>query len=176
MPFHHVAIASRDIEATHAFYSEAMGFELVKVEVARAGERGWAKHLFYDTGGGELIAFWDLHDEDLPEDWSPAIATGLGLPRWTNHIAFGASDRTDVESRKKRWLEHGVDVVEIDHGWCLSIYAGDPNGIVVEFCTTTRAFTPEDREAARALLADPAPDVPEPPPVIVHRASDYRGG
>ena len=50
MGFHHVAIATRDVDATHRFYSEAMGFELVKVEVGPAGESGFAKHLFYDTG------------------------------------------------------------------------------------------------------------------------------
>ena len=79
MAFHHLAIATRDLKATHAFYTEAMGFTLVKVAVGKAGERGFAKHLFYDTGNGEMIAFWDLHDPDLGDDWSPAIATGLGM-------------------------------------------------------------------------------------------------
>jgi catechol 2,3-dioxygenase-like lactoylglutathione lyase family enzyme len=75
MGFHHLALATRDIKATHEFYTAAMGFDLVKVAVGPAGKRGFAKHLFYDTGNGELIAFWDLHDPDLTEDWSPAIAT-----------------------------------------------------------------------------------------------------
>jgi catechol 2,3-dioxygenase-like lactoylglutathione lyase family enzyme len=175
MSFHHVAIATRDTRATHAFYAQATGFPLVKVEVVRVGEEGWGKHLFYDTGGDGLLAFWELHDESIPADFSPAIASGLGLPRWTNHIAFAASDRSDLEARKKRWLEHGIDVVEIDHGWCRSIYANDPNDIMVEFCVTTAAFGAAERERAARLLADPAPDVPEPPPVRVHRASEYRG-
>src|SRR2546421_509771 len=33
MAFHHVALATRDLEATHRFYTEAMGFELVKAVV-----------------------------------------------------------------------------------------------------------------------------------------------
>jgi catechol 2,3-dioxygenase-like lactoylglutathione lyase family enzyme len=90
MGFHHLALATRDIKATHEFYTAAMGFELVKVAVGPAGERGFAKHLFYDTGNGELIAFWDLHDPDLKQDWSPAIATGLGLPT----AAASAGSRT----------------------------------------------------------------------------------
>ena len=64
MAYHHVALATRDLDATHRFYTEAMGFELVKSVVAptrRPG--GWAKHVFYDTGGDGLIAFWDLHDD-----------------------------------------------------------------------------------------------------------------
>ena len=57
MGFHHLAIATRDVKANHEFYTGPMGFELVKVVVGRSGQDGWAKHLFYDTGNGELIAF-----------------------------------------------------------------------------------------------------------------------
>ena len=169
MAYHHLAIATRDLEATHAFYTEAMGFALVKVAVGPAGKRGFAKHLFYDTGDGELMAFWDLHDPDLDPDWSPAIATGLGLPLWTNHIAFRADDRTDLERRRERWLAHGHDVIEIDHGWCVSIYATDPNGILVEFCITTDAGY-ADPETARRLLADPTPPMDPEPPTRRYRA------
>ena len=170
MGFHHVAIATRDLEATHTFYSEAMGFELVKVEVAQAGKRGFAKHLFYDTGDGRLMAIWDLHDPELSDDWSPSIATGLGLPVWTNHIAFDATDASDMDTRRQRWLDHGVDVMEIDHGWCHSIYAEDPNGILVEFCRTTRELTAEDRAEALALLKDPQPEVARAPTPKMYRA------
>ncbi len=173
MGFHHLALATRDIKATHEFYTAAMGFELVKVAVGPAGKRGFAKHLFYDTGNGELIAFWDLHDPDFTEDWSPAIATGLGLPPWTNHVAFQAVDRADIDRRRERWLAHGVDVMEVDHGWCLSIYATDPNGILVEFCTTTQADY-ADRAEAERRLAEPAPPLDPKPPTRVFRAVDYR--
>ena len=172
MSFHHTAFATRDPGATHAFYTEAMGFELVKVEVAPTPKGGWAKHFFYDTGGGELMAFWDLHDESIPEGWSPAISTGLGLPQWVNHLAFAASDLDDLENRKMRLLDAGHDVVEIDHGWCSSIYANDPNGILVEFCTTTRVFTEADRQEAQRLLADPSPPVMAAPEPKFFLASD----
>ena len=32
MPYHHLAIATRDMKATHEFYTDAMGFELVRAE------------------------------------------------------------------------------------------------------------------------------------------------
>ena len=67
MAFHHVAIATRDTEANHRFYTEATGFELAKVEVAKTPKGGWAKHLFYETGEGQMIAFWELHDDTLPQ-------------------------------------------------------------------------------------------------------------
>jgi len=170
MGIHHVAIATKDAKATHEFYTGAMGFRLVKVEVGRAGQDGFAKHLFYDTGGGGMIAFWDFHDPDLGDDWSPAIATGLGLPGWSNHLAFDASDEADLQARLERWLEHGLKCWEIDHGWCKSIYVMDPNDIMVEFCVSTREFTEQDTREALALLEEQKPELGPPPPVKIHKA------
>ena len=178
MSFHHVAIATRDIAATHAFYTEVMGFDLVRADAIRTDGGGWARHLFYDTHGQGLIAFWDIHDdENVPEEFEPAISRGLGLPAWTNHLAFDAVDLDGLAEHKRRWLAAGHDVAEIDHGWCTSIYIEDPNGIMVEFCATTQPFTSADRENARQTLA--ATDQPEllpDPDVIFHKATTREAG
>lgn len=164
MAFHHVAIATRDLDATHRFYTEATGFELLHVDMIPYMEEGWARHLFYDTGNGEMLAVWDLHDVDLPE-FDPAISTGLGLPHFVNHIAFGASSLDHLDACKDRWLGNGHDVVRIDHGWCVSIYANDPNGIMVEFCCTTRLFDADDRRSAQDLRRQKGPvNVDRTPP------------
>jgi catechol 2,3-dioxygenase-like lactoylglutathione lyase family enzyme len=165
MGFHHVAIATRDLDATHRFYTDAMGFELRKVDAMRFLEHGWARHLFYDTGNGEMLAIWDLHDESLG-DYDPAISTGLGLPNFVNHIAFDGADLDDLEAKKDRWLAHGHDVVRIDHGWCTSIYANDPNGIMVEFCTTTRVLDADDAREAQQILAAAKPELDMTEPKI----------
>jgi catechol 2,3-dioxygenase-like lactoylglutathione lyase family enzyme len=172
MAFHHLALATRDIDATHTFYSRVLGFELMKAVVGATPAGGWAKHLFYDTGGGELLAFWDLHDPEIRQDFDPAISTGLGLPEWVVHVAFAARDVADLDGRRQRLLDGGYDVAEIDHGWCRSIYTLDPNGILVEYCTTTRLFSAEDQAAALQALRDPNPrlEAPAPPPKI-HRTS-----
>jgi catechol 2,3-dioxygenase-like lactoylglutathione lyase family enzyme len=164
MSFHHVAIATNDLEATHRFYAEAMGFDLEHVDVIPYLGDGWARHLFYDTGNGEMLAIWDLHGDPEPR-FDPAISTGLGLPHFVNHLAFGASDLEDLDRRKDRWLASGHDVVRIDHGWCVSIYTNDPNGIMVEFCCTTRVFDDGDRRAADDLrrAMRPAIDKDDPP-------------
>jgi catechol 2,3-dioxygenase-like lactoylglutathione lyase family enzyme len=171
MAFHHLALVTRDARANHAFYTRAMGFELVKTVVARTPEGGWAKHLFYETGAGELMAFWDLHDEKIVPPERVGMSTALGLPEWVNHVAFGARDTEDLDRRRERLLACGYDVLEIDHGWCRSIYTRDPNGNLVEFCTTTRAFTAEDRaEALEALRsAEPRLEPPGPEPKL-HRS------
>ena len=171
MPFHHVAIATRDLDATRRFYTKAMGFPIVKVEAAPTLEQtGWARHVFFDTGDGQLFAVWDLHDDTIPE-FDPAISRGLGLPTWVNHIAFAASSLDDLAARRQRLLDHGHDVIEIDHGWCSSIYANDPGGTLVEFCCTTREFTAADVDEARALVEAAQPPLGDTPPFEIYEAN-----
>ena len=55
MGFHHLALATRDVKGTHAFYTQAMGFELVKVVAGATPTEGWSKHFFYETGDGQLM-------------------------------------------------------------------------------------------------------------------------
>jgi catechol 2,3-dioxygenase-like lactoylglutathione lyase family enzyme len=158
MGFHHVAFASRDLEATHRFYTEACGFELVKAVVAPTDApdgKGWAKHVFYDTGAasvangqqGGLIAFWELHDSRMAGK-DTAISTGLGFEVWVNHLAFAADSVEDLEARRDRWLANGHDAMQIDHGFCVSTYTMDPNGILVEYCVDTKPYTEADKHHA----------------------------
>ena len=170
MPFHHLAFASRDLPATHRFYTEAMGFRLVKVVAAPTPEGGWAKHVFYDTGDGTMIAFWELHVDALGDSFPTDLNRSIGLPGWVNHVAFAASSREDLDARRTRWQDQGITVLEIDHEWCRSIYAADPNGITVEFCCTTRAFAPGETAWALDHVLAEAPELETTPPeTIVHR-------
>ncbi len=169
MGFHHVALAAADMEATHIFYTEAMGFELVKAVVAATPDGGWAKHVFYDTGGSKgMIAFWELHDDALPPVRG-GMSTAVGLPEWVNHMAFDPVDAEHYEMCKKRWLDLGADVFEIDHGFCRSIYAIDPDGTLVEWCLDTRPLDEHDRAHALAAVFDPTPELEDPPVPVFHR-------
>jgi len=174
MAFHHLAFATRDTEATHSFYTEAMGFTLARVEaIPTETEGGWAKHLFYDTGEG-MMAFWELHDDTLA-GFDPAISTSQGLPVWVNHIAFHAPDEAAFTACLDRWLAFGIDVAEIDHGWCRSIYATDPNGTLVEWCMDTAPLTDADRAHALEVLADPQPELILGKAPVFHLAAEYQG-
>jgi len=171
MAFHHVAIATKDIAANHDFYTRVMGFKLVKVVAsATPGDHGgWARHVFYDTGHGEMIAFWDLHDAKIGDSWKADHSESLGLPVWANHLAFNAPTMDDLVARRRHWQEQGMDVLEIDHEWCTSIYATDPNGVMVEFCHTTRDFTADEIAEAAHLLRAAKPALEAPGKVTVHR-------
>lgn len=167
MGFHHVALATAKMEATHHFYTEAMGFTIVKVVVNPTPEGGWAKHAFYNTNDGfgtdnALMAFWDLHGDAYPEI-KPGLSRSVGLPDWVNHLAFAAVDASHMEVALKRWLDLGLDVVEIDHEFCKSIYTNDPNSTMVEWCLDTRPLSEQDHQHASKVILDPKPDFDEPP-------------
>ena len=161
MGFHHVAIAIHDTKANYQFYTEVMGFELVKTVTAPTPEGGYSKHFFYSTGqtgSGEqgMIAFWEIHVDSL-EGFETNLNKGAGLPWWANHLAFDAPTVADFERHRERWRAHGQTVLEVDHEFCRSIYIRDPEGNTVEFCLTTRDFTPEEKAHALELLLDPNP-------------------
>ena len=148
--FHHVAFACRDIDATQHFYEDLMGFPLVHTEVKEL-ENGFFRHVFYDLGDGSCMAFFDLHGIGEAPDWQSEISTANGLPVWVNHVAFGATagKQDDVRTRMEA---AGIDpIMDLDHGWCHSLYYLDPNGILVELCRDTPGFTP-DAELAKSLL------------------------
>jgi catechol 2,3-dioxygenase-like lactoylglutathione lyase family enzyme len=154
MGYHHLALATRDMAAVHAFYEGVLGFELVKVEIAETPGGGWAKHFFYRMDGDDskFIAFWEMHGTPGGETVETNISKAAGVPDFINHIAFDLKDAADLERRKAQWVGSGRNVMEIDHGWCRSIYTKDPNDNLVEFCLTTGAFSAEDRAFALAAL------------------------
>src|SRR5687768_10947 len=108
MAFNHVALATRNLAATHRL---------------------------------------ELHDERCG-DLDPGISSGLGLPAWVNHLAFDAADFDALARACDRLLEHGVDVMRMEHNHAVSVYAFDPNGTQVEWTHRTRPFTVEQRHEA----------------------------
>ncbi len=177
MGYHHLALATRDMKAIHAFYEGVLNFELVKVEVAETPGGGWAKHFFYRMDGDDskFIAFWEMHGTPGGETVETNISRAAGVPDFINHIAFDVKDAADLERRKTQWLKSGRDVLEIDHGWCRSIYTKDPNDNLVEFCVTTGAFTAEDRAfALQALATDDLPQSENKAPrALMHSAKQF---
>ncbi len=173
MAYHHLALATKDMAAIHAFYEGVMGFELVKVEIGPAPTGGWAKHFFYRMeNDSSFIAFWELHDVPGSADFETNLSKAAGVPDGINHISFSVSTLDALTDRRQRWQAAGLDVLEIDHNWCRSIYTRDPNSNMVEFCLTTGSFTGDDRATAIAALTASEPTFSPPPAkMTVHRAS-----
>jgi catechol 2,3-dioxygenase-like lactoylglutathione lyase family enzyme len=148
---HHVAYACKDVEATVRFYEEVMGFPLVLTEVSELPGGGYLRHVFFDTGDGSCIAFFDLHGAGEQEGWRSDLSDSVGLPIWVNHIAFRATEERQQEVKGRLAAAGGKPLMELDHHWCQSLYLVDPNGIMVELCRDTPGFTPDPAEAHRLL-------------------------
>ena len=177
MGFHHVALATHDAAVTHRFYTEVMGFHLVKVVASPTppgpdgSSTGFSKHFFYATdespnGETGMMAFWELHDPAIGTVFPVDVNKSHGLPVWVNHIAFDAPTYADLERHRDRWRSHGQTVLEVDHEFCTSIYITDPSGNMVEFCHSVRGFTDDERAHAAATVANPSPALESTPPKI----------
>ena len=178
MAFHHVAIAVKDADRAHKFYTEAMGFTLVKIVKRQTPEGGWTKHIFYDTGDGELFAIWDLRGLEgevvNDADWQGGLSTGAGLPYWINHIAFDSKDIGGLEMAMQRWLDLGYHVTEVKHEFIHSIYTRDPDGTLVEFTYDTQPLGPADIVEAHELLVDNTPATEPDYEGSLHRSPHYQ--
>lgn len=167
---HHVAYATRDTAATVHFYEDLMGFPLVHTEID-GSPAGFMRHLFFDTGDGVCIAFFELHNMGERADFDTAVSTAAGLPVWVNHIAFGATEERQRTVRAAMDAEGIEPLMEVDHGWCHSLYYLDPNQIMVELCRDTPGLTP-DPATARELLT--ATVRPRPPAVVtMHGGAEH---
>ena len=118
-----------------------------------------------------MLAIWEIYDDSLGDNFPTSISKGLGLPAWSNHIAFSLDSLDSLKAHIRRINSQGIDVTEIDHGWCTSIYINDPNEIMVEFCVTTKAFTEKDKEDALKAITSDAIDDNARPKVTMHPAS-----
>jgi catechol-2,3-dioxygenase len=68
------------------------------------------------------------------------------------HFAFEVENEDGLKAKQSALRSKSVDVTDVvDHGWCKSIYFRDPNGLQLEFCTTTATLDDanlEDLESA----------------------------
>lgn len=153
---HHVAYACRDCEETRRYYEDLLGFPLVHTEVNGLPEGdGYFRHIFFDTGDGSALAFFEVHGVGEKPGWTTRVSTGSGLPVWVNHFAFSATKERQDAVREKMTAAGIAPLMEVDHGWCHSLYYLDPNGIMIEFCRDTPGFTPDRDAALKAFTAAP---------------------
>ena len=99
------------------------------------------------------------------------LSKASGLPDPINHFSFSVNSIEQLDARREAWVSAGLEVLEIDHNWCRSIYCRDPNDNVVEFCLTTGQFTTEDREYALHALKTNEVDFSSPPGEMIHHKS-----
>ncbi len=144
--FSHIGLSTLDLDKTREFYEDILGFKPVRCDTIKIKEGGRIRHIFFDTGRDQLLAFMEAKDiPDVPVEYDAGINRGLGVPSAFYHFAFEAGTEAALEEKKQELRDKGVEVSEVvDHDWAKSIYFKDPNGMQMEYCCFTRDFHDED--------------------------------
>lgn len=169
----HLALVCSDMSRTVDFYSNVLGFPLIKT-VELPGGHG--QHFFFDIGRGASLAFFWFptapegeagvtHQGFMDSPAGPVSAVSS-----MNHVAFDVAPE-DIEPLRARLKEAGVDVSPVvnhdDSEWgaaremhdgvfVRSIYFRDPDDIQLEFAAWTKVFDESDVRHAPAT-ADGVP-------------------
>jgi catechol 2,3-dioxygenase-like lactoylglutathione lyase family enzyme len=144
--FSHIGLSTLDLDTTRDFYENVLGFKAVRCDIIRVKEGGRIRHIFFDTGHGQLIAFMEARAvAGVPAQYDAGITRGLGVPSVFYHFAFEAGSEEGLASKRRELLAKGIDVTDVvDHDWAKSIYFKDPNGLQLEYCCYTRALNADD--------------------------------
>ena len=144
--FSHIGLSTLDLDKTRDFYEGVLGFPAVRCDIIKVKEGGQIRHIFFDTGRDQLIAFMEARDvPGVPAVYEAGITRGLGVPSAFYHFAFEAGSEAGLEEKRNELIARGIEVTEVvDHDWAKSIYFKDPNGLQLEFCCYTRNLNADD--------------------------------
>ena len=144
--FSHVGLSTLDLDKTREFYEKVLGFKVVVADTIKIKEGGAIRHMFFDTGRDQLLAFMEPRGiPGVPVEYDAGINRGLGVPAAFYHFAFEAGSPPALEDKRQELIAKGVQVTDmVDHGWAKSIYFKDPNGMSLEYCCLARNFSEDD--------------------------------
>ena len=156
----HLALVCRDMAKTVDFYTNVLGFPLIKtVDLG-----GYGQHFFFDVGRGASLAFFWFPNapESIPGvthqgfmDVPPGPVSAIAS---MNHVAFDVAPE-DIDDIRDRLIDAGVEAsIVVNHDdsdigmsramhdrvWVRSVYFRDPDDIQLEFAAWTRAFDESD--------------------------------
>jgi len=144
--FSHIGLSTLDMDKTRDFYENVLGFKAVRCDIIKIKEGGHVRHIFFDTGKDQLLAFMEANDvPGIPGEYDAGINKGLGVPGAFYHFAFEAGSMAGLTAKREELIGKGLMVTDVvDHEWAQSIYFMDPNGISLEYCFLTRDVGTED--------------------------------
>ena len=130
---HHTAYVTKDQEKTRQFYEEVIGLPLTATwcesDVLFGKERTYV-HTFYGIGDGGALAFFQFANAQDQAEFGPKMPASP-----FHHIALqvDAQTQAEIEARIAKAGIKPPDTYVLEHGYCRSVYATDPNGLIVEF-------------------------------------------
>jgi catechol 2,3-dioxygenase-like lactoylglutathione lyase family enzyme len=130
---HHTAYTSKNLEETRKFYEDVIGLPLMATwcesDELFGAERTYC-HLFFGLADGSALAFFQFA---RPEDQA------LFAPKMPespfHHIALKVEPEVQkgIEQRLRAAGYAEPKMYVLEHGYCRSLYAVDPDGMIVEF-------------------------------------------
>jgi glyoxylase I family protein len=131
---HHHAYVVRDHEANRRFFEEVLGIPLVATWCESNVDPSTGKpfdycHTFFGLADGSALAFFQFAD---PAMYQRCIPEKPAVEQRYDHIAMKVEPAA-YDAMKARLAASGTAMREVDHGYCKSIYATSPDGLIVEF-------------------------------------------
>lgn len=130
---HHTAYVSKNLEATRQFYEDVIGLPLMATwcesDMLFGAERTYC-HCFFGLGDGGALAFFQFARPEDQELFGPQMPD---TP--FHHIALKVDEEAQkgIEQRLRAAGYQEPKMYVLEHGYCRSVYAVDPDGMIVEF-------------------------------------------
>ena len=121
---HHHAYVSADHARTREFYEEVIGLPLVETWCESDATSDFC-HTFYELEDGSCLAFFQFADPAVQEANTPPNSSVY------DHVALAATGAVQAAIARRADLA-GVPTMLLDHGYCSSLYATDPDGLLIE--------------------------------------------
>ena len=130
--FHHVALATPDLDETIYFYGKVLGMSVGKV-VGATEQQG--RHCFVKPG--DDTETWGIHFFEHPDAqvfaWPGTFERFTLVPGALQHVAFALPDEDAALALRRRLSTFGVDATpSTSLGWVSNMLFRDNNGLLLE--------------------------------------------
>lgn len=130
--FHHVAIVTRDLDATIRFYEEVLG---MKAHLLDDGTPAFGRHCMISPGTDATRGMHVIERPGVTIDTHPEVLE-RGMPLLDGvfqHVSFGLPDREAALALQDRLRARGRVVTElIETGRFGNVMFADDNGVLLE--------------------------------------------
>lgn len=151
---HHLALVTRDLDATVRFYAGILAMPVVAT--GRAPGDG-PRHLMIGLGGGATLHFWETPEATI---FAPPTARNSFAPGALQHLSLRLPDEAALVALRDRLRAAGTEVTDLfDQGPVRLCFFRDNNGLLLE-ATRWRDDDPTSRPPAyddERFFADPDP-------------------
>lgn len=148
---HHHAYVSADLERTRAFYEDVIGLPLVATWTEEGNDATGGVdycHVFFELGDGSALSFFQFADAEYTAANQPAAPSSA-----FDHVAL-AADADARDAIVGRSEAAGLVPFTINHGYCVSTYLADPDGLLIEITVDHPDIETSATERARDAHAE----------------------